>query len=69
MTEERSTLERVQEGVDDWKRYFETTTGAELEKESVIRAIVSIFILALVLNLNFHLFACSFFFQVFSTVV
>ena len=36
--EARSKLERVQESVHDWKRSFEKTIGAELEKESVIRA-------------------------------
>ena len=35
----RSTFERVQENVRDWKRYYETTTGAELDKSSVVQAV------------------------------
>ena len=33
-----STLERMQERVNDWKKYFGTTTGVELGWDSVIRA-------------------------------
>ena len=35
----RLTLERVQENVRDWKRYYETTTGAELDKSSVVQEV------------------------------